>query len=148
MLHTLAILIFSLLASTAPAETKTVDQLKAEAEKASDGQQAKLYAEVAERLVEVADQQFTNGNAINGHATVQEILQYATKAHDSAISTRKKMKETEIHLRNTQRLLESLKRTLAAEDRPALEEVEKKLAQFRQDILDTMFAPKPKKETK
>ncbi|SRR6266700_485123 len=146
MLHTLAILIFSLLASTAPAETKTVDQLKAEAEKASDGQQAKLYAEVAEKLVEVADQQFTNGNAIAGHATIQELLQYATKSRDRAISTRKKMKEAEIILRNTQRLLESLKRTLAAEDRPALEDVEKKLAQFRQDILDAMFAPK--KETK
>ena len=148
MRRIIPILILLLLALTVLAEVKPIDQLKAEAEKADSGQQAKLYAEVAERLVEVADQQFTNGNAINGHATVQEILQYATKAHDSAISTRKKMKETEIHLRNTQRLLESLKRTLAAEDRPALEELEKKLAQFRQDILDTMFAPKPKKETK
>ena len=142
MRRTIPILILLLLALTALAEVKTIDQLKAEAEKADSGQQSKLYAEVAERLVEVADQQFTNGNAINGHSTVQEVLQYATKAHDSAIGTRKKMKETEIHLRNTQRLLESLKRTLAAEDRPALEDVEKKLAQFRQDILDAMFAPK------
>ncbi len=142
MLRTLAILILILLASTALAQNKTVDQLKAEAEKANDGQQAKLYAEVAERLVDVADQQFTNGNAIAGHATIQEILQYATKSRDRAISTRKKMKEAEIILRNTQRLLENLKRTLAAEDRPALEDVEKKLAQFRQDILDAMFAPK------
>ena len=146
MRRTIPILI--LLALTALAEVKPLDQLKAEAEKADSGQQAKLFAEVAEKLVEVADQKFTSGDAINGHATIQEVLQYATKAHDSAINTRKKMKETEIHLRNTQRLLESLKRTLAAEDRPALEEVEKKLAQFRQDILDTMFAPKPKKETK
>jgi hypothetical protein len=56
------------------------------------------------------------------------------------------MKEAEIILRNTQRLLENLKRTLAAEDRPALDDAEKKLAQFRQEILDAMFAPK--KETK
>jgi hypothetical protein len=146
MRRTLAILILSLLASTALAENKTIDQLKAEAEKASDAQQAKLYAEIAEKLIEVADQQFTNGDAIAGHATIQELLQYATKSRDRAVSTRKKMKEAEIILRNTQRLLESLKRTLAAEDRPALDDVEKKLAQFRQDILDAMFAPK--KETK
>jgi hypothetical protein len=148
MQRTVPILILLLLALTALAADKTIDQLKAEAEKADSGQQARLYAEVAERLVEVADQQFTSGNAINGHATIQEVLQYAIKARDRAISTRKKMKETEIHLRNTQRRLESLKRTLAAEDRPALEDVEKKLAQFRQEILDAMFAPKPKKENK
>src|SRR5258706_1054923 len=146
MRRNIPILILLLLALTALAEDKTIDQLKAEAEKADSGQQARLYAEVAERLVEVADVQFTNGDAIHGHATVQEILQYAIKAHDRAISTRKKMKETEIHLRNTQRRMESLKRTLAAEDRPALEDVEKQLAQFRQDILDAMFAPK--KESK
>ena len=146
MRRNIPILILLLLAFTALAEDKTIDQLKAEAEKADSGQQARLYAEVAERLVEVADVQFTNGDAIHGHATVQEILQYAIKAHDRAISTRKKMKETEIHLRNTQRRMESLKRTLAAEDRPALEDVEKQLAQFRQDILDAMFAPK--KESK
>ena|SRR5258708_2500643 len=146
MQRNIPILILLLFALTALArslvEDKTIDQLKAEAEKADSGQQAKLYAEVAERLVEVADVQFTNGDAIHGHATIQEVLQYAIKAHDRAISTRKKMKETEIHLRNTQRRLESLKRTLAAEDRPALEAVEKQLAQFRQDILDAMFAPK------
>src|SRR6266700_4400670 len=146
MRRIIPILILLLLALTVLAEVKPIDQLKAEAEKADSGQQAKLYAEVAERLVEVADQQFTNGNAIAGHATIQELLQYATKSRDRAISTRKKMKEAEIILRNTQRLLESLKRTLAAEDRPALEDVEKKLAQCRQDILDDMFAPK--KETK
>jgi len=49
MLRTLCHPDFSLLASTAPAENKTVDQLKAEAEKASEGQQAKLYAEIAEK---------------------------------------------------------------------------------------------------
>jgi hypothetical protein len=142
MQRTLAILILLFLASTALAEDKTIDQLKADAEKSDSGQQAKLYAELAERLVEAADVQFTSGDAIHGHATIQEVLQYSIKAHDRAISTRKKMKETEIHLRNTQRRLESLKRTLAAEDRPALEDVEKKLAQLREEILDAMFAPK------
>jgi hypothetical protein len=142
MQRALAILILFLLALTAVAEYKTVEQLKTEAETANSGKQAKLYAEIAERLVEVADQQFTNGNAIGGHATIQELLQYASKARDRAISTRKNMKEAEIILRNTQRLLESLKRTLAAEDRPILDDVEKKLAQIRQEILDAMFAPK------
>jgi len=123
---------------------KDPDTLKSEAEKASGGQQGRLYAELADRLVDVADQQFSQGNSVQGHATVQEVLQDATKAHDVALRTQDKRKEVEIHLRQTQRHLEAVKRTLAAEDRPALDEVEKKLAELRQELLDSMFAPKKK----
>jgi hypothetical protein len=147
MRKTVSILILLLLALAATAEDKTLDQLKAEAERADSGQQAKLCAEVAERLVSVADKQFTDGESVKGHATVQEILQYANRAHDLAIKTRKKMKETEIHLRRCRHALENLRRTLAAEDRPAVEAVEKKLEQLSEEVLEAMFAP-PRKENK
>lgn len=135
------ILILLLLALAALADDKTLDQLKAEAERA-DSNQAKICAEVAERLVAVADKEFTDGESVKGHATVQEILQYAARARDLAIQTRKKMKETEIHLRRCRYALENMRRTLAAEDRPPVEAVEKKLEQFGEDVLEAMFAPK------
>ena len=47
-----------LLLATAFAAPKDLVQLKAEAEKAKGGHQAKLYAELADRLVEVADAAF------------------------------------------------------------------------------------------
>ena len=143
------ITIVLLLALTASAEdkTKTIDQLKAEAEHAEAGQQGRLYAEIAARLVAVADKQFTDSESVKGHATVQEVLQYATKAHDLAIQTRKKMKETEKDLRLCRRNLENMRRTLAAEDRPRVEAVEKQVEQFTQDVLESMFAA-PKKEQK
>jgi len=140
-------MILLLLALAASAEDKTLDQLKAEAERSDSGQQAKLCAEVAERLVSVADKQFTDGESVKAHATVQEVLQYATRARDLAIKTRKKMKETEIHLRRCRHALENMRRTLAAEDRPAVEAVEKKLEQLSEEVLEAMFAP-PKKENK
>jgi len=127
-------------------DQKSIDQLKAEAEKASGGHQAQLYAELAERTVDVADQQFTQGESVQGHETVKQVLEYASKAHDLALESRKKMKEIEIHLRETQRHLANVRRSLAADDRPSVEAVEKKLADFRQDLLDAMFAPKKKKE--
>jgi hypothetical protein len=34
------------------------------------------------------------------------------------------------------------------DDRPPLEQVEKKIEQFRQDVLNEMFAPPKKKEAK
>ncbi len=125
---------------------KDLGKLKADAEKAKGGQQAKLYAELADRLVDIADGEFNQGDAGKGQATVQEILQDATKAHDLALATHDNRKEVEIYLRQTQRHLESVKQTLAADDRPALDTVESKLAQMRQDLLDSMFAPNHKKK--
>jgi len=147
MRSTFTIVILLLLGLTAAAEEKTVEQLKAEAEHAEPGQQGRLYAEIAEKLVAVADKQFTDAESVKGHVTVQEILQYATKAHDLAIETRKKMKETEKALRACRRRLENMRRTLAAEDRPSVESVEKQLEKLTEEVLESMFAP-PKKEKK
>ena len=133
-----------LLLATAFAAPKDLVQLKAEAEKAKGGHQAKLYAELADRLVEVADAAFNQGESTKGQATVQELMQYATKAHDVALASRDNRKEVEIYLRQTQRHLESVKQTLAADDRPQFDSAEKQLAQFRQELLDSMFAPNHK----
>jgi hypothetical protein len=147
MRNTVPIVMLLLLALVAPAEDKTVEQLKTEAERADSGQQGRLYAEIADRLVTIADKQFTDGESVKGHSTVQEILAYANKAHDLAIQTRKKMKETEKDLRQCRRRLENMRRTLAAEDRPAVEAVEKQLEQLTESLLESMFAP-PKKDKK
>jgi hypothetical protein len=147
MRNTVPIVMLLLLALAARAEDKTVEQLKTEAERADSGQQGRLYAEIADRLVTVADKQFTDGESVKGHSTVQEILAYANKAHDLAIQTRKKMKETEKELRQCRRRLENMRRTLAAEDRPAVEDVEKQLEQLTESLLESMFAP-PKKDKK
>jgi hypothetical protein len=149
MRKTFPIFIVLLLTLVARGEdkNKTVDQLKAEVDHAEAGQQGHLYAEIAARLVAVADKQFTDSESIKGHATVQEILQYASKARDLALQTRKKMKEVEKDLRLCRHNLENMRRTLAAEDRPKVEAVEKQVEQFTQDVLEAMFEP-TKKEKK
>jgi stress-induced morphogen len=141
-----SIIILLSLALAASGEQKTVDQLKAEAEHASADQQGRLYAEIADKLVAIADKQFTDGESVKGHATVQEILEYAIKAHDLVLQTRKKMKETEKSLRECHRRLDNMKRTLAAEDRPKVEDVEKQLEKLTEDVLESMFAPPDKKK--
>ena len=129
------------------AQQRNIDGLKEEADKAAGGHQARLCSELAQYLVGIANQEFTDGNVVQGQATVQDILKYAQKARDAAVKSRDKMKETEIRLRATQRQLEGVKRTLAVEDRPPLDAVEKKIEQFRQDLLDAMFGPKKKDKT-
>lgn len=147
MRKTLPIAIILLLTLALHAEDKTVDQLKAEAEHADAGQQGRLYAEIAVKLVALADKQFTDSESIKGHETVQEILQYAIKAHDLTIQTRKKMKETEKDLRLCRHNLENMRRTLAAEDRPKVEAVEKQVEKLTEEVLESMFNP-PKKDSK
>jgi hypothetical protein len=146
MLKRASILLLFALTLAALADEKTIDQLKAEAERPGNDQ-AKACAEVAERLVSVADKHFTDGESVKGQAIVQQVLEYASRARDLAIQNKKKMKETEIHLRRARRALENMRRTLAAEDRPPVETVEKKLEQFGEEILEAMFAP-PRKEQK
>jgi hypothetical protein len=142
------LVVLTLAAALHGKDQKSVDQLRAEAEKASGGHQALLYAELAERLVDQADQQFTQGESVKAQATIQEILSAATKARDGGVSSRRKLKETEIHLRLTQRHLEDVRRTLSVDDRPEVEAVEKKLSDFRQDLLNAMFSPRKEEEKK
>src|SRR5262245_59533273 len=144
MKHLATILAFLLLTAGASAERKDIDKLKAEAAKAQGAEQGVLYAELAEELVNVANQQFGDGDSEKGQATVQEIIQYAVEAHDLVLKAQNNRKEVEIHLRHAQRHLEDIKHTLASDDRPPLDAVEKKLADLRQDLLDAMFAPNKK----
>jgi hypothetical protein len=142
------LVVLTLAAALHGKDQKSLDQLRAEAQKASGGHQALLYAELAERLVDQADQQFTQGESVKAQATIQEILSVATMARDGGVHSRRKLKETEIHLRLTQRRLEDVRRTLSADDRPEVEAVEKKLSDFRQDLLNAMFSPRKEEEKK
>jgi hypothetical protein len=127
---------------------KSVEQLKAEADAAHGGHQARLCAEVAMRLVDAAAEQFGRDEITQGQATIQQVVVYATKAHDASLASRSKQKEVEINLRETQRRLQNLKHTLAADDRPPLEAAEKTISDLRQEIQDEMFGVKKKKEEK
>ena len=142
-----ALLAAAMLGSVAHGKERSLQQLKAEAEKAHGGHRAQLYSELALQSVDLANQQFTQGNSVAAQKTVQEILDYATNAHDAALEKHKKLKNVEINLRETQRQLENLRRTLAADDRPPLEQVEKNISDFRQDLLNAMFGT-PRKERK
>ena len=135
-----------MLAMSVLAMQRNIEQMKAAADRASGGSQAKQYAELARYLVDVADEQFTQGNVEQAQATIQEVLNYCLKARDASVHSHGKMKETEIILRETQRRVEAVKRTLAAEDRPPLDQVEKKIEQYRQDLLDEMFGSKKKEK--
>ncbi len=142
-----SVIVLLVLGALSLAAQRNIDGLKEEADRAEGGHQAKLCSELAKYLVAIADEQFSHGNVEQAQTTVQDILKYAQKARDAAIKNRDDMKATELRLRETQRQLEAVRRTVAVEDRPPLEGVEKKIEQFRLDLLDAMFGLKKKEKT-
>lgn len=148
-LHWVVLLLMAVgVGAAAPKPGKTLDQLKAEADAAHGGHRAQRCSEVALRLVDQAAEKFGGSDMTQGQATVQEVVAYAAKAREAALSSRSKLKETEINLREAQRHLENLKHTLPADERPPLDAAEKTISDYRQEIQDEMFGVRKKKEDK
>jgi hypothetical protein len=139
-----AVLLFGVIAF---AYQKNIDALKDEVDRSHGGHRAKLALETADQLIGVADGQFTAGENAQAQAAVEEVVKYTQIARDASFDDRGSMKQTEIRLRQIARRMEGLKRTLAVEDRGPLDAAEKKIEQFRQDLLDAMFSPKKKEKS-
>lgn len=124
---------------------ETLEELKARAEAASGEDKPVLYAEVVLQEIEAADQLFTDGATDQAHAMVKESVGYAEKARDACKELRpKKMKKTEIALRQAENRMNALRRTLALEDQQNVQEAADSIGKIRGEILSLMFAPKRK----
>ncbi len=146
---TIFVVVALTLGAFAHKKPEPLEDLKARADRATAGEKAKLCAEVAERQIDAADSDFTAGNVQQAQTEVQDSLDYAVKASDAATSSGKRLKETEIALRKLSERMESVRRSLAFEDRPPLQAAIDRIQQLRNDLLAKMFdLGKPLKEKK
>ena len=130
-----------LLTSMALAATESLPDLKARADAAHGGEQAKLCLEYAHRLLEDANVLFTNGDVDKAQGEVAEVVEYSRKAADAASTSGKHLKQTEIDLRKLSNRLHDIAATLAVEDRPPLLKAVDDIEQIRADLLIRMFGP-------
>jgi tetratricopeptide (TPR) repeat protein len=133
--------IMFLLTSMALAATESLPDLKARADAAHGGEQAKLCLEYAHRLLEDANVLFTNGDVDKAQGEVAEVVEYSRKAADAASTSGKHLKQTEIDLRKLSKRLHDIAATLAVEDRPPLLKAVDDIEQIRADLLIRMFGP-------
>ena len=122
-----------------------VDDLKARVEKANGDERIKICTQIAELQLANADKLYTAGNAAYARSSVEEVATYLEKARDSAIETGRRLKETEIAARKAARRLEDVKRTLAFEDQPPVDQSIKRLESVRTSLLERMFRKDKKK---
>lgn len=112
-----------------------LDKAKTRAEHASERDRCYENVEVVRALVEVANEQFTAGDADQAQKTVKETVTYGDRAREAAQHSGHKLKQAEITLRKAQRRLDDLRHTLAFEDQQPIEGILKQLEADRQEIL-------------
>jgi hypothetical protein len=122
------------------ADDETFEELLARAQAPGD-RQAELYAKLARRQVEIANEHFNKGEVVQGHTATKEIVNFAGKALQSAKQAKKRLKQTEITLRKTSRRLADVAKTLAFEDRPAVNQAVEQVDEIRDQVLELLFGP-------
>jgi hypothetical protein len=144
----LTLLLLALASAYGVAKEETVDQLKARVESARPDDRSELCIRIAQHQLRNADKFYIDGKVEEGRAAVDDIVTYSEKARDAALQTKKRLKNVEIDVRKIADKLRDVKRTLAFDDQPPVEQAIRRLEDIRTTLLQEMFAKENKKENK
>ena len=115
---------------------------RGEAQSASGGHRAKLFVELAHQEMEAADKAFTDGNVPLGQKLAADAGNDADEASQAALTTGKRLKDTEIDLRKLQSRTRDIGRSLSFDDRPPISKIVERIEAMREAILNRMFGGK------
>ncbi len=99
---------------------ETLQQLIARAEAAPPAHQPDLYVEVAERELKSTVESYKANKPEEGRVALEQIVTYADKAHAAAIHNGKRIKHTEIKIRQIATRLRDLKLDVTVDDQPLI----------------------------
>ncbi len=129
------------LASLALAGNDSASDLKARADAATGGEQARLCLEYAHRKLVDANSLFNQGEVEKGQADIREVVDYAHKAATAASASGKYLKQTEIDLRKLAKRMHDIGETLAFEDRDPVRKAVDEIEQIRSELMIRMWGP-------
>jgi hypothetical protein len=136
---TIAIVLLATSFSAFAYKTETLQELIARAESAKVEDQPALYVDIAERQLKSADELYTGGKVDEARTAVQDVVTYSEKAHNSAIQSGNKLKNTEIAFRKMAAKLRDIKRSVNFDDQAPLQTAADRLENLRTDLLSHMF---------
>ncbi len=105
-------LLFAFTAGRVAARDETIDELKSRAQNAPPQDRPHLRIRIAELQLRNADKLYKEGDVEHARAAVDEIVTYSEQARDSAVETKKHLKNVEITVRKIAERLRDIKRTL------------------------------------
>jgi hypothetical protein len=127
------------------AKEETIDELKTHFANARPEDRPELGIRIALHQLRNADKLYIEGKVEQAREAVDDIVTYAEKARDAATQTQKHLKNVEIDARKIADKLRDIKRTLALEDQPPVEQAIRRLEDVRTALLKEMFAKKERK---
>jgi hypothetical protein len=142
------VLLLALASAYGAAKDETVDELKARFGSARPEERAELAIRIAQGQLRNADKLYSDGQADQARAAVDDIVAYSEKARDDAVQTKKHLKNVEIDVRKMAEKLRDIKRTLVFDDQPPVEQAVRHLEDIRTTLLKEMFAKQDKREKK
>jgi len=140
----ISMLLFACVAGIAGASEDTLQELKSRAETAPPQDRPRLRIRIAELQLHNADKFYKEGDAEHARAALDEIVTYSEQARDSAVETKKHLKNVEIMVRKIAERLRDIKRTLPYEEQPAIEHAVQRLEEIRTSLLKQMFSKEDK----
>jgi len=133
--------ILLMLSGMLPGAAETASQLKAKADAAHGGDQAKFCLEYARVQLEDSNALFTDGQVDKAQAEIREVVDYSRKGADAASTSGKQLKETEIRLRKLVERMHDIGESLAFEDRPPVHDAIEEIEKIRSDLMVRMWGP-------
>lgn len=128
---------------------ETLDELKARFESAHVEDRPEMGIRIARAQLRNADQLYSSGHVEQARAAIEDIVGYSEKARDASMQSKKRLKNVEIDVRKIADKLRDIKRTLAFEDQPPVDQAIRRLEDVRTTLLQAMFAKdKGKKDQK
>jgi hypothetical protein len=141
-----AMLLLALAAAYGATKNETVDELKLRFKSARVEDRPGLGIRIARDQLRNADKLYSEGNADEARAAVEDVVTYSEKARDAAIQTKRRLKDVEIEARKMAEKLRDIKRTLAFDNQAPVEQAIRRLEDVRTSLLKEMFAEDNKKK--
>ena len=141
-----ALALLALTAASSGKKEETLEQLIARADAAKPDQQPDLYVEVAERQLKSLADASQGERWAEFRAQLQDVIKYCERAQATAIQSKKKVKRTEIRIRQISQRLRNMKLDVDSDDQPSVQAAVDKLEHFRAQLFRSMFGIGDKKD--
>lgn len=124
------------------AKPETLQELMTRCDSAKVEDRPARCVEVSERQLKTADELYTAGKIDEARNALKDVVTYSEKAHDAAIQSGKRVKNTEIDFRKMAAKLRDIKRTVNFDDQAPVQAAADRLENLRTDLLTRMFKGK------
>lgn len=138
-LGAVALVLLVLTAASSGKKEETLEQLITRADAAKPDQQPDLYVEAAERQMKSLTDASQGERWAEFRVELQDVIKYCDRAQATAIQSKKKVKRTEIKIRQISQRLRNMKFDVDADDQAPVQTAVDKLEHFRAELFRSMF---------